>query len=148
MRYLKLSALQACSAALAVTSSCNDMPAPLEPEPIELDLQVQLDAGSGEICWYVTASHPKYNRHVVSWQDAWSDDGFETDYKYRFGEPLPAGEYEDFFPGAPPLVAHVINLCKDGSQATADRVGNGYVVSVVEKEGKNNGSSSVSVRVA
>jgi hypothetical protein len=69
MRYLKLTTLLACGAALVVASGCSDMPAPLEPEPIELDLQVQRDAGSGEICWYVGSAHPEYNRHVVSWQN-------------------------------------------------------------------------------
>jgi hypothetical protein len=103
------------------------MPAPLEPEPIELDLQVQRDAGSGEICWYVGSTHPDYNRHVVSWQDA-------LDVQ-RFSYPLPTG----FFPPDPPLVAHVIRLYKDGTDYEPEnRVGNGYMVSVVEKEGRNN----------
>jgi hypothetical protein len=42
-------------------------------------------------------------------------------------------------PPDPPLVAHVIQLYKDGTDyETENRVGNGYMVSVVEKEGRNN----------
>lgn len=130
MRYLKLTSLLACGAALVVASGCSDMPAPLEPEPIELDLQVQRDAGSGEKCWYVGSHHPKWNQHVVSGQDL-----FVAHYGLRFSQPLPT---PGFFPEDPPLVAHVIGLFKDGTNFESEnRVGTGYVVSVVgEKMGR------------
>jgi len=130
MRYLKLSALLACGAALVVGAGCSDaMAPPLEPDPIELDLQVQRDGGSGEVCYYVGSARPDENRHVVSWQGDFLDE-----HGFRFREPLPD---PGFFPDDPPLVAHVIRLYKDGSFETEDRVGTGYVVSVVEKEGRN-----------
>jgi hypothetical protein len=127
MKYLKLSPLLACAAALAVTSSCSDMPAPLEPDLILLDLQAQQES-TGEVCWYVGSAHPDYNRHVVSWQGT-----FEADYGFRFAEPLPT----NFLPVKPPLVAHVISLYKFGSYEIEDRVGSGYMVSVVEPAGRN-----------
>jgi hypothetical protein len=128
MKYLKLVALLACAAALAVTASCTDMPAPLEPDGILLDVQAQQDGSSREVCWYVGSTHPDYNRHVVSWQGA-----FAERYGFRFGEPLPT----NFFPAQPPLVAHVIRLFKFGSYTPEDQVGTGYMVSVVSPAGKN-----------
>jgi hypothetical protein len=128
MKYVKLSALLVCAAALGVTSSCSDMPAPLEPDGILLDVQAQQDGSSREVCWYVGSAHPDYNRHVVSWQDT-----FTERYGFRFGEPLPT----NFFPANPPLVAHVISLFKFGSYNAEDRVGTGYMVSVTEPAGRN-----------
>jgi hypothetical protein len=143
MRYLLLSAV---AAMLVVTAGCTDTMEPLGLTGANFEVLAQ-SSGGGEVCWYVASAHPRFNRHVVSWQNTFpdyhgadadtahywniiSDEGWDQVRRFPLALDLPAGS-----PSEAPLVAHVINLYKPINYEAENRVGTGYVVSVVEKKG-------------
>jgi hypothetical protein len=124
MRSLRMSPLLAGAAAvLFAMAGCSDVTEPLGPQAPSFDL-AQSSSG-GEFCWYLGSAPLDANRHVVT-------SAGELDE--RFGEELPVG----FFPEGSPLVTHVVHLYAEGDAYDPDkRIGNGYMVSAVEQEGRN-----------
>jgi hypothetical protein len=123
MRNLWRSVLAVGAVTLMVVSGCTETTEPFGP--IGPEFEVAGTSAGGEICWYVGSAPPDDNRHVVS-----TVAGFDSD---RFGEALPT----NFFPAGARLVTHSVTLYDQDYHDTL-RVGNGYMVSAVERDGRHN----------
>jgi hypothetical protein len=134
MRYLKMTTLLACGAALLFVAGCGDATAPTVLEEPEVQVLAQRpshppgkptdpdpeDPPSDEVCWYIGSPKPVSKDHeVIS----------ATDFQVvRFGEPNPS-----YYDG--PVVKVPMYLYDDGAYAEEARVGGGYMISAVESHG-------------
>ena len=134
MRYLKLSTLLACGAALLFVAGCGDATVPTVLEEPEVQVLAQRpsqppgkptdpdpeDPPSDEVCWYIGSPKPVSKDHAVRWEYA-----FQV---VRFGE--------DTLSDCDGWVVEVpIYLYDDGAYAEEARVGGGYMISAVESHG-------------